>query len=136
MDHETTWKETVADLRGATHDRIEWDGDDGKLVGPGGTELVDGHGQHPDDVTWIDRRSRWGNPFRLGDGYGRAEAVGLYRGWFHGHVERGEWDPDVLRGETLACWCVPRLCHGIVICNYLAETFDPQATLETAGGSN
>ncbi|GGO03796.1 DUF4326 domain-containing protein [Haloarcula pellucida] len=124
--------EALAQLRAFVHDDVTIVDDGDRVTGPGGTTLVNGHGQLPDDVVWIDRRSKWGNPFVTendGGEYSREESVDLYRGWFLGHVEAGEWDVEALRGETLACWCVPRLCHGLVILNYLAETYDPQQTL-------
>jgi hypothetical protein len=91
------------------------------------------HGTVNDDITkWIDRRSNWGNPFKLesdGGDYSRDESVDLYRGWFYGHLEADEWTPEDLHGEVLGCWCLPRLCHGIIIMNYLAETYNPQQKL-------
>jgi DNA-binding Lrp family transcriptional regulator len=122
------------------HEDVEIN-EDGTAVGPSGTKLVNARGvsvhEREGDVTWIDRRSRWGNPFKTqedGGDYTRRESVALYNGWFHGEVEKGELDPEELRGETLACWCTPLLCHGHVILSYLAETYEPQQELATDGG--
>lgn len=123
--------DALADVRSFIHADVDVEDDGRRLVGPGGTELIDGHGPY-DPTTWIDRRSRWGSPFKTesaGGDYERHESVDLYRGWFLGKIETGEWDPETLRGETLACHCVPERCHGMVILNYLAETYDPQQTL-------
>ena len=117
-------------LRVAIHDDVKIRDEGRILEGPGETELVSAHRHDPE--RWIDRRSRWGNPFKLeddGGSYDRFESVDLYRGWFHGHVDSGAWDPETLRGDRLGCWCLPRVCHGIVIMNYLAETYEPQQTL-------
>lgn len=99
---------------------------------------------HRDECTrYIDRRSRFGNPFKIeqdGGEYTRAESIELYRGWFSGHIETSaEFRAAVedLRGETLGCWCVaepttqpePLVCHGEVILAYLAETHEPQQEL-------
>jgi hypothetical protein len=123
----------VETLHEHTHENVSVTDDGRRLVGPGGTELVNGEQPGTGDVRWIDRRSRWGNPFHLkGDGgrYDRAESVTLYRGWFLGHVEREEWTPEQLRGSTLACHCLPRLCHGVVVLNYLASTYGGQKSIE------
>jgi len=125
------------DLAGV-HEDIELT-EDNTLGIPDGTELVNGnrHSNSWKDVTWIDRRSRWGNPFKTeedGGEYTRRESVNLYRGWFHGEVKKGNLEPRVLRGETLACWCVPYACHGVIILNFLAETYDEQQTLGDGGG--
>ncbi len=121
-------------LRETVHDDITIEDNNRtvRLIGPGGTELVNAHGPAQSDITkWIDRRSNWGNPFKLesdGGDYSREESVDLYRGWFYGHLETGDWEPETLRGEVIGCWCVPRLCHGVVIMNYLAETYNHQQT--------
>ena len=112
---------------------IEDDNRTVRLIGPGGTELVNARGPAQSDITkWIDRRSNWGNPFKLesdGGDYSREESVDLYRDWFYGHLETGEWMPEKLCGEVLGCWCLPRLCHGVVIMNYLAQTYNHQQTI-------
>ncbi len=59
----------------------------------------------------IDRRSAWGNPFRIGDDGDRAEVIAC----FGSHVRSR---PDLiarlgeLRGKVLGCWCHPEPCHG------------------------
>ncbi|MFA9517029.1 DUF4326 domain-containing protein [Halopenitus sp. H-Gu1] len=102
-------------------------------MGLGGTDLANAHGPAQSDITkWINRRSNWGNPFKLesdGGDYSREESVDLYRGWFYGLLETDEWTPEDLRGEVLGSWCLPWLCHGIIIMDYLAETYNPQQTL-------
>jgi len=95
----------------------------------------------------IDRRSRFGNPFRIeqdGGEYTREESIRLYEGWFLGQVKTStEFREAVeeLRGETLGCWCVeepttdperPYDCHGELILAYLAGTHEPQQELPGA----
>lgn len=85
-------------------------------------ELV---GKLGDLVTRIDRRTRWGNPYRMRAagraGHGnREEVVAQYRE----HLARRPdllADLDALRGRALACWCAPELCHGDVIVALLDE---------------
>ena len=116
------------------HDDIEVFDDGLRLRAPGGTELVNANFVNWQEVKWIDRRSRWGNPFKTDEDGGehtRQQSVQRYRGYFHGKVKEDEFEPEQLRGEILACWCTPRACHGMVILNHLAETYEPDTGLAT-----
>lgn len=60
----------------------------------------------------VDRRSRWGNPFILGEDGTRDEVCDLFEVY-------AEWRLTVqprwlkpLCGKNLYCWCVPRRCHA------------------------
>lgn len=81
-----------------------------------------------DGVVLIDRRTPYGNPFRIGDWnvglarkLTREDCVELFKVhfWcrmnedasFRSAVER-------LRGKKLACWCTPLACHGDVYVEY------------------
>lgn len=72
----------------------------------------------PFDVR-IDRRSRWGNPFKIDRDHDREEVVGLFKEWaLHSPDPRAVWiraHVHELRGKTLGCWCAPALCHGHVL---------------------
>lgn len=78
----------------------------------------------------ITRPSIFGNPFVLGPKDTRIEVIKKYRAYL---AERVAKDPDfktallALRGKTLACVCVPSLCHGHVIAEYVEapERFVP-----------
>jgi hypothetical protein len=86
----------------------------------------------------VDRSSRWGNPFvigevtdpaRLGNGatpallnapvHNRTEAVDLFRRWISGPGEIAQqWRASIhlLRGKNLACWCsLDGPCHADVL---------------------
>jgi putative DNA primase/helicase len=99
------------------------------------TELVNGNTYDGNaELTWIDRRSKWGNPFKLkkdGGDYTRPESIDAYREWFNEQIETDREfreATDDLEGETLACHCKPEACHGDVILEYLRddETPDPE----------
>jgi len=125
--------DAIETLREWAHEDVEIGGDGRRLIGPGGTELVNGQQKEPD--SWIDRRSKWGSPFRIeedGGSYEREESVRLYRGWLLGNIEQNRLDPEVLRGDVLGCHCLPELCHGVVVLSYLARTYDRQRTLDDA----
>lgn len=86
----------------------------------------------PADAVKVDRTTRWGNPFKIGE-HGvktAAEAVQLYRFMLGGflvvagppleeqrahrrYVNAQLWR---LKGKSLACWCRPgAACHGDVL---------------------
>lgn len=73
----------------------------------------------PENTVKVDRSTRYGNPFRIGDfGIPDAEAsVQRFREWMDGRV----FGPQVpylpeLRGKNLACWCKPGTpCHADVL---------------------
>lgn len=97
------------------------------LDGEPRTGLVNMKHHGKEGVTKIDRSTRFGSPFRLekdGGDYTREESVEAYREWFNRKIENdGEFRAAVedLRGETLACWCKPKACHGDVIVGYLDD---------------
>ncbi len=64
----------------------------------------------PDDV-WVDRSTKWGNPFRIGPDGNREEVLRKHREWFatqHDLIA----DLESLRGKRLICWCKPEECHA------------------------
>jgi len=120
-------QEAIRHLQTVVGDDIEIEQCGTRLRGPDGTTLVNLRNQTAESVTRIDRRSDWGNPFRLrkdGGSYDRLESVSLYRGWVLGQLERGVLDLETLRGETLGCWCLPKDCHGVVLLNLIVERTD------------
>ena len=88
--------------------------------------------QLPPDIQRVDRRSKWGNPFKLGKhkcdhpdcvnhvyDISRETALTAYRNWLRGmlRVEPDFLEP--LRGKRLGCWCKPLDCHADVIAEWL-----------------
>jgi len=93
----------------------------------------------PANTLKVDRSSRWGNPFAIGEmspgdeklGHGtpkelcrvpvrdRAHAVELFRKWLHSASDVAlAWrmGADALRGKNLACWCpLDGPCHAHVL---------------------
>ena len=70
----------------------------------------------------IDRRSKWGNPFKIGaPNYANAgrkitreESIDLYYDWIIGKHDLLD-QLDELKGKRLGCWCKPKACHGDVL---------------------
>lgn len=70
----------------------------------------------PNDAVRVDRRSPWGNPFRMRNGSDqeRNRVCDAFEEWvmsseqelYRKEVRR------VLRGKNLTCWCSPLRCHA------------------------
>ena len=77
--------------------------------------------RHGEDsgVVRIDRRTRWGNRFRITAGVSRAQAIALYREDLWRRIRAGEIALEEfadLAGKThYLCHCAPRPCHGEVL---------------------
>ena len=81
----------------------------------------------PPDVIRIDRRTRWGNPYRIGCGnpeptwdptgepMTREETLAGFRRYLTRQLAFNPAFLEPLRGKRLACWCAPLACHGDVI---------------------
>lgn len=75
--------------------------------------------------TYIGRPSIWGNPFSHETGTlaeykvnSREEVVEKYEEWILTQPQLLAQLPE-LKDKTLACWCVPALCHGHVLLKLL-----------------
>lgn len=104
--------------------------------------LRDTKGKVPEGAVRVDRRTKWGNPFKV-EHYSRERAITAYRylverpaadgfgkfvrngaGWnwyvrFQTKTGTAERVEDIakreLRGKDLACWCAPQACHADVL---------------------
>jgi hypothetical protein len=82
----------------------------------------------PENAVRVDRSTRWGNPFIVGEDGTRPECVELYKALLAGLLCLNCRAPlarqeatlayvrqhiDQLRGHDLACWCPPgQPCHA------------------------
>ena len=76
------------------------------------------HTQAVGNTVLIDRRTRWGNPFRIESGCSREQVIARYRADLWRRIRAGEIALEVLAeldGCWLACWCEPLPCHGDVL---------------------
>ncbi|MDP2741435.1 MAG: DUF4326 domain-containing protein [bacterium] len=82
--------------------------------------------KEPFDV-YIGRAGRgedgyFGNPFHIGNGISRQDAVGRFQSYFADRIEKdSEFKRRVLalRSKRLGCFCKPNACHGDVIADWL-----------------
>lgn len=54
----------------------------------------------------------WGNPFVVGIDGDRQSVIQQHRQWLQGQPQMLDLLAPELAGESLACWCHPRPCHG------------------------
>jgi hypothetical protein len=65
-------------------------------------------------AVYVARPSKWGNPFRVGDGQTRSQTIAAYRSYVLRSALRQQIGE--LRGKNLACWCKPgEPCHADVL---------------------
>ncbi len=77
----------------------------------------------PPDAIRIDRRTPWGNPFRIGPDGTREDVISKYRDHLWNSIRNGEISKDALaelHGKNLACHCAPQPCHGDVLASAAA----------------
>ena len=79
----------------------------------------------------VDRRTKWGNPFRVGPGLTHAQAVARYRTELWRRIRAGKVALEELAeldGCWLACWCVDEHpCHAQVLARAAAWASDKLA---------
>ncbi len=71
-----------------------------------------------DNTVLIDRRTKWGNPFKLGANGDREQVIARYRADLWRRIRAGKVTLEELAeldGCWLACWCEPLPCHGDVL---------------------
>jgi len=87
----------------------------------------------------LDRRSRWGNPFRVGVGWTVDQVIDAFAGHFQNepwqmHLHLCALNKEIrkraqahhISGEqtfTLGCWCKPARCHVDVWIDKLLEAY-------------
>ncbi len=66
----------------------------------------------------IDRQTKWGNPFRIGEHGTRDQVIALYQKDLWKRIRSDEislTDLAALNGKDMACHCSPKACHGDVL---------------------
>ena len=79
----------------------------------------------PDNTVYVGRPSKWGNPYRICDGYGTEGAIERYALWLSNKLREDPHFLDELRSKDLACWCpLDKPCHADVILKILEEQYN------------
>lgn len=69
----------------------------------------------PKEAVYVGRPTKWGNPYRIGNGYTRDNVVLHYELWLRQHPELLEEARRELQGKDLVCWCAPKRCHADIL---------------------
>jgi hypothetical protein len=91
------------------------------------------HGNAPVDAVYIGRGSLWGNPYVIGEGLSREEALALYEDHVVGMEELIK---KYLKNKDLVCYCVPKRCHGNILMQIANEDYKPRTLKEQEEESN
>jgi hypothetical protein len=64
--------------------------------------------QGEEDLVYIGRPTKWGNPFKIGRDGNRQECIDKYYEYIKNGIRQDLIDalPE-LKGKALACWCKP-----------------------------
>ncbi len=80
--------------------------------------LLNGRTRHG-GIVRIDRRTRWGNPFRIPQHGSRTQVIELYRRHLWQRIRAGEIAlehlADLHAKTVFLCHCHPLPCHGDVL---------------------
>lgn len=73
----------------------------------------------------IDRRTIYGNPYKITSICTREESIEKFKKYFENRMRVDSTyraAVETLRGSRLACWCTPLACHGDVYVEYFERT--------------
>lgn len=74
-----------------------------------------GQDSYPCWAVRIDRRTKWGNRFIIGQDGTREEVIAKFEHWLINSPKLLAAVKAELRGKDLLCWCAPLPCHGDVL---------------------
>ncbi len=75
----------------------------------------------------------FGNPISLTNENERPKCVSEYKTYFYDRIANdSEFKSriEALRNKRIACFCAPKLCHGMIIVEYL-ENISPNEQIKT-----
>ena len=69
----------------------------------------------------IDRGSKWGNPFLIGDDGDRDEVCEKFEKFYFPNKNKLLQEIEKLKGKVLSCHCYPERCHGLTLISELKK---------------
>lgn len=69
----------------------------------------------------IDRGSKWGNPFLIGDDGDRDEVCEKFEKFYFPNKNKLLEQVEKLKGKVLSCHCYPERCHGLTLISELKK---------------
>lgn len=68
-----------------------------------------------DSQIYVGRRTKWGNPYKIGEAGTRDQVVELFRKYAYEILAMEPEFFEPLRGKDLVCWCAPEKCHADIL---------------------
>lgn len=90
----------------------------------------------PPNTVYVGRPTKWGNPYKINEGYTHSRAVDLFRVWITEPQQRYLRDraKNILRGKNLSCFCpINQPCHADVLLE-IANAEQPQSVVMAGQG--
>lgn len=81
------------------------------------------------DYVLCDRRSPFGNPYKIGEDGDRAEVIEKFNHYFFGRLRLDRlfrMQVYDLKDQKLGCWCNPLPCHCHTIKHFLDTAFSKE----------
>lgn len=72
-------------------------------------------GGWPEGAVYVGRGTAWGNPYRVGYGVTREDAIQRFRAYAERMIRLTPDWLEPLRGKSLVCHCAPLPCHADVL---------------------
>lgn len=72
-------------------------------------------GENENELVFVGRPSKWGNPFAIGQHGNRNQVIAKYRKYLEGRQDLQEAAKVELRGKDLLCFCHPLPCHAGIL---------------------
>lgn len=69
---------------------------------------------------YIDRPSKWGNPFKIGPDGTRDDVIKKYEQYLLNNKNLCKDLPE-LKGKVIGCHCAPLACHGDVLKKHVSQ---------------
>lgn len=74
------------------------------------------------NAVYVGRPSKWGNPYKLKDGFTLEESLIQYKSWLELQLDINPHFLDALIGKDLVCFCpLNQPCHADIIMGKLEE---------------
>jgi hypothetical protein len=74
-----------------------------------------GVGTIPQGAVLVDRKTKWGNHYRIGVHGSREQVIAKFEAWLRASPVRMRIVREELRGKDLVCHCAPLPCHADVL---------------------
>lgn len=72
-------------------------------------------GENENELVFVGRPSKWGNPYSIGQHGSRNQVIAKYRKYLADRPDLQEAVRKELQGKDLLCFCHPLACHADIL---------------------